>query len=164
LHKNHLVHRDIKPENIVFCNKTELKIKLIDFGTAQKFRPNQFMIQPYGTPYYMAPEVIKACYTEKCDIWSIGVILHILLTNESPFEADTDTGVLKRILEFKTFTFEGQTWKTRSLGAMDLIKRLCFVETKMRPSAEQALEHEWIKNLGAFTVQTSEIKKALLCF
>ena len=91
LHQNKIVHRDIKPENIIFCDRKGFHLKLIDFGTAQKFRPDQFMIQQYGTPYYMAPEMIKGCYNEKCDIWSCGVILYILLTNEAPFYGDTDT-------------------------------------------------------------------------
>ena len=80
MHQNGVVHRDLKAENIVFCGDGEdLKLMIIDFGTAQTFVPGTMMTQPFGTPNYMAPEVIKGCYTEKCDIWSIGVLIFVLL-------------------------------------------------------------------------------------
>lgn len=107
LHKNKIVHRDVKPENLIFQNENEndLRLKLVDFGTAQKFNPGQFMLQQFGTPYYMAPEVIKGCYNEKCDVWSIGVILYILLTGEIPFDGETEAEILTKISQFKTFMF-----------------------------------------------------------
>lgn len=86
IHKNKTVHRDIKPENIILVNEKDLKLKLVDFGCAQKFTPGQYMVQQYGTPYYIAPEVIKGCYDEKCDLWSVGIILYILLTGTLPFD------------------------------------------------------------------------------
>lgn len=79
MHKNNIVHRDIKPENILFYDRTSWRIKLIDFGTSQKVRPDHLMREPFGTPYYMAPEVIRGIYTKKCDVWSVGVILYIMI-------------------------------------------------------------------------------------
>lgn len=164
IHKNSIVHRDIKPENVIFQNEKELRLKLIDFGTAQKFVPGQFMIQQYGTPYYMAPEVIKGCYNEKCDLWSVGVILYILLTNEPPFQGDTDAEILHIIVSFKTFMFEQPAWKSRSIGAMDLVKKLLQPDFNLRINAEQALEHPWLIGYGAYTIQKAAISKALKCF
>lgn len=83
----------------------------------------------------MAPEMIKGCYNEKCDIWSIGVILYILLTNEAPFDGVSDADILQKIVKFKTFLFETESWKKRSIGAMDMTKKLCFVDLKIRLSA-----------------------------
>lgn len=67
MHRNHVVHRDVKPENIIFQNEKDLKVKLVDFGCAQKYKQGHMMMQQYGAPYYMAPEMIKGCYNEKVD-------------------------------------------------------------------------------------------------
>ena len=88
MHKNQIAHRDIKAENIIFMSKKsrDMKVKLIDFGTAQKkSQSNEYMTQSFGSPYYMAPEVVRGCYNEQCDVWSIGILLHILLTGQPPF-------------------------------------------------------------------------------
>lgn len=90
-HSSNIVHRDLKPENLLI-DKEEVnpKIKIIDFGTSQHFTPDQSMSQKFGTPYYIAPEVLKKNYTSKCDIWSIGVILYILLCGYPPFNGAND--------------------------------------------------------------------------
>jgi calcium-dependent protein kinase len=59
---------------------------VIDFGTSQKFEKGKYLTQQYGTAYYIAPEVLRGHYNEKCDIWSIGVILYILLSGRPPFD------------------------------------------------------------------------------
>lgn len=81
LHKNAIVHRDIKPDNIMFVSSRDMRIKLIDFGTSQKVNMDDYMTQTFGTPDYMAPEVISGCYNFKADLWSVGVVLHVMLTN-----------------------------------------------------------------------------------
>lgn len=80
-HSNNIVHRDLKPENIMLenINAQNLIIKLIDWGGARYFSKNKKMSTIKGTPYYIAPEVIKEVYDEKCDIWSLGVIFYVLL-------------------------------------------------------------------------------------
>lgn len=84
----------MKPENILFTNESaDAKLKVIDFGTSRKFEPNTIMTKRLGTvllillkkPYYIAPEVLNYRYNEKCDVWSCGVILYILLCGYPPF-------------------------------------------------------------------------------
>jgi len=83
-HQNNIVHRDLKPENILFeSKKDDATLKIIDFGTSKYYDPNTRMSQKFGTPYYIAPEVLRRKYTEKCDIWSCGVILYISLWTSS---------------------------------------------------------------------------------
>jgi calcium-dependent protein kinase len=70
--------------------KNKGSIKVIDFGTAHCFNNDQKMHQTYGTAYYIAPEVLNGSYNEKCDLWSIGVILYILLSGKPPFGGNND--------------------------------------------------------------------------
>jgi calcium-dependent protein kinase len=108
-HEKNIVHRDLKPENLMIAtstNKSKLNIKVIDFGTAELFKPRTKLRQFIGTCYYMSPEVIDERYSEKCDVWSCGVILYILLSGYPPFNGNTDTEIL-RAIQRKKFDFDG---------------------------------------------------------
>ena len=65
-------------------------LKIIDFGLSVINNDKVMLTQKYGTAYYIAPEVIENEYNEKCDVWSIGVILYILLSGSPPFNGSTD--------------------------------------------------------------------------
>lgn len=85
-HERNVVHRDLKPENLLLDREApDANIKVIDFGTSALFHSNQKLTQKYGTSYYIAPEVLRRDYNEKCDIWSCGVIMYILLSGKPPF-------------------------------------------------------------------------------
>lgn len=72
-------------------------MKLIDFGISTKIEENQFLSNFIGTVYYVAPEVIEGRYTEKCDIWSCGVILYAMLSGKAPFNGNTKKEILARV-------------------------------------------------------------------
>jgi calcium-dependent protein kinase len=59
------------------------------------------MTQSFGTAYYIAPEVLKGSYNEKCDIWSLGVILYIILSGIPPFNGANDKEIIRRVKEGK---------------------------------------------------------------
>jgi len=84
------VHRDIKPENILIDIELNNSLKVIDFGTSVEYKKDEILKEVHGTSYYIAPEVIAENYDERCDIWSIGVILYILLCGKPPFDGKTD--------------------------------------------------------------------------
>ena len=87
MHKRNVVHRDLKPENILIDHESQT-LKIADFGTAVFSDPNKKLKDLVGTPYYMAPEVIDGKYDQKCDVWSCGVILYILLSGSPPFNGN----------------------------------------------------------------------------
>jgi calcium-dependent protein kinase len=90
-HEKNVAHRDLKPENILINYKEKGSIKVIDFGTSHVYDSNDHqMHQMYGTAYYIAPEVLAGNYTEKCDMWSIGVILYVMLSGKPPFNGKND--------------------------------------------------------------------------
>ena len=97
-HENGIIHRDLKPENILIESKEDARnefftIKLIDFGTSDKLSKGKMCKVQIGTPFYIAPEVLSNSYNEKCDLWSCGVILYIMLCGDPPFYGDTDNEI-----------------------------------------------------------------------
>ena len=97
-HALKIVHRDLKPEKLLLESEDEgANIKVIDFGTSQVFNPDKKMSQKFGTPYYIAPEVLKKEYNEKCDVWSCGVILYILLSGKPPFSGKNEQEIIKQV-------------------------------------------------------------------
>ena len=90
MHQHNITHRDLKPENIVFSDDNFSKIeqatiKIIDFGMAEVTKPGEYLSAIVGSPYYVAPEVLTKKYNYKCDVWSCGVILYVLLCGFPPF-------------------------------------------------------------------------------
>jgi calcium-dependent protein kinase len=149
IHSNNIVHRDLKPENILLDTKKQNIIKIIDWGTARFYEKNKKMNRVSGTPYYIAPEVILEKYDEKCDVWSCGVIMYILLCGYPPFNADNDTEIMNKIKVGK-FSFPAEEWDQISSEAKDLITKMLTYKSNERPSASDCLLHKW------FTENTSK--------
>ncbi|TNV80972.1 hypothetical protein FGO68_gene3591 [Halteria grandinella] len=142
-HTRKICHRDLKPENILIDNKETLSIKLIDFGTSQKFEDEEKMELVLGTAYYIAPEVLKGEYDEKCDVWSIGVILYILLSGEPPFPGGDDKEILRNVIQGKV-SFTREVWKGRSEEVKSFIKKMMKMNSRDRPTASESLQHPWM--------------------
>lgn len=87
---------------------------------------------------------MKFDYNEKCDVWSVGVILFILLSGKPPFGGDNDKEILNNI-RLGVFSFTGNEWASISNEAKDLIKLMLTYDPAQRITAEKAMNHEWIK-------------------
>lgn len=144
-HEKNVAHRDLKPENILIDSKQRGHIKVIDFGTSHVFdKENPEMKQMYGTAYYIAPEVLEGKYTAKCDMWSIGVILYIMLSGRPPFSGNNDHEILRKVAQ-ANYSLNDTVWQKRSPDVLDLIKKLMEKNPEKRLSAQEALQHEWIQ-------------------
>ena len=95
LHTNRICHRDIKPENfLLYKENDDSYIKLIDFGLAKRVSRTTVMNDPNGTPYYIAPEVLKGSYTTQCDNWSMGIVMFIILSGRPPFGGKSNKEII----------------------------------------------------------------------
>ncbi|PON86064.1 Serine/threonine protein kinase [Trema orientale] len=145
-HANGVMHRDLKPENFLFANKKEHSpLKAIDFGLSVFFKPGERFSEIVGSPYYMAPEVLKRNYGPEVDIWSAGVILYILLCGVPPFWAETEQGVALAILR-GVIDFKREPWPQISESAKSLVRKMLEPDPRKRLTAQQVLEHPWIQN------------------
>ncbi|XP_051120348.1 calcium-dependent protein kinase 8-like [Andrographis paniculata] len=162
-HQNGVMHRDLKPENFLFANKKEASpLKAIDFGLSIFFKPGERFNEIVGSPYYMAPEVLKRNYGPEVDVWSAGVILYILLCGVPPFWAETEQGVAQAIIR-SVIDFKRDPWPKVSDNAKDLVKKMLHPNPNRRLTAHQVLDHPWLQNIKkAPNVSLGETVKARL--
>ncbi|KAM1340294.1 hypothetical protein ACFX2H_038709 [Malus domestica] len=145
-HANGVMHRDLKPENFLFSNKKEhAPLKAIDFGLSVFFKPGEKFMEIVGSPYYMAPEVLKRNYGPEVDIWSAGVILYILLCGVPPFWAESEQGVALAILR-GVIDFKREPWPQISDSAKSLVRQMLEPDPRKRLTAQEVLEHPWLQN------------------
>lgn len=98
-HKNNIIHRDLKPENVVFEGEAiESTAKIIDFGRSKIVKKKEKLTEKAGSLFYIAPEIVQGLeYNEKCDIWSCGVILYLMIAGYPPFYGQSKEEVVKLI-------------------------------------------------------------------
>ncbi|XP_039058849.1 LOW QUALITY PROTEIN: calcium-dependent protein kinase SK5-like [Hibiscus syriacus] len=143
-HSLGVMHRDLKPENFLFDTVQEdAALKATDFGLSVFYKPGEFFSDVVGSPYYVAPEVLRKHYGPEADVWSAGVILYILLSGVPPFWEETEMGIFRQILQGK-IDFDSQPWPAISDSAKDLIRKMLDRNPKRRLTAHQVLCHPWI--------------------
>lgn len=99
------IHRDLKPDNIMMSERKDIKIA--DFGLAREM--SNMMTKEVGTPLYRAPEVLKGGYNQKCDVWSVGLILYYMLTQGELFKHVNKTNqLMEEYKKFENNTFDLQ--------------------------------------------------------
>ncbi len=140
-HHMGIIHRDLKPENIMYS--AEGVIKIIDFGLSMKEK-SYSSEKLAGTAYYIAPEILRdEIFTKACDIWSLGILLHILLSGYVPIAGGTIEEIYDRIMEYKGPSFVGDAWNSVSAEAKDLVRQMLNPDYEKRISAAEALKHPW---------------------
>ncbi|RVE67834.1 hypothetical protein OJAV_G00085590 [Oryzias javanicus] len=147
LHSKQIAHFDLKPENIMLLDRSapHPRIKIIDFGLAHKIDFGNDFKNIFGTPEFVAPEVVN--YEPlglEADMWSVGVITYILLSGASPFLGDNKQETLANVSAVD-FTFDEEFFSSTSALAKDFISRLLVKDPKKRMTIQDSLQHPWIK-------------------
>ncbi|NP_001161592.1 myosin light chain kinase-like protein [Saccoglossus kowalevskii] len=145
MHEKHILHLDMKPENILCVRPKSNKIKIIDFGLARKYNPKESLKVMFGTPEFVAPEVINYDQiSEATDMWSVGVICYVLLSGLSPFMGDNDAETICNVTTAE-WDFEDESFDEISDAAKDFIEKLLVLDPRERNLAKDCREHDWLK-------------------
>ncbi|XP_049744227.1 striated muscle preferentially expressed protein kinase isoform X1 [Elephas maximus indicus] len=146
LHQSHVLHLDVKPENLLVWDgaKGEEQVRICDFGNAQELTPGEPQYCQYGTPEFVAPEIVNQTpVSGVTDIWPVGVVAFLCLTGISPFVGENDRTTLMNIRNYNV-AFEETTFLSLSREARGFLIKV-LVRDQLRPTAEETLEHPWFK-------------------
>ena len=140
-------------------------IKIIDFGSAKYFSKQSTEKEIIGSTYYIAPEILKQNYNEKCDTWSAGVLLYMLLTKKAPFNGKNNEIIIEKI-EQGDYDKNGKKLLDYSDEVRYLLSNLLEIDVNKRLSARKALNHPWFKLYGGRAVfanfSVDELKSVLI--
>jgi len=150
IHSQSVVHRDVKCENVLLTYMgipiEKNTFKLCDFGFATHDR-GEGLSERLGSPDSVAPEVVLGSrYGTPTDLWSTGVLIYMMLTAKPPFYAPTDREVLIKV-RTGSYSLSGEVWDSVSAPPKNMITSLMIVNPKLRPSAREALQKEWLKDV-----------------
>lgn len=144
VHRQNILHLDMKPENILCLTKTGNRIKIIDFGLARFYDPEKKLQVLFGTPEFVAPEVVNFDQIGYgTDMWSVGVICYVLLSGLSPFMGETDIETMANVTVAK-YDFDDEAFNEISEDAKDFIQKLLVKDKESRPGATECLRHRWL--------------------
>jgi serine/threonine protein kinase len=118
--------------------------KIIDFGLALVLMPHEKCSQAYGTLAYCSPEIIlNVPHTKTTDVWSFGIVLHVMLTLRLPFLAHHKRITSRNIVSQK-LNYEDEMWAHVSKDATDLVDRMLDKSSDTRITVAQMLAHRWL--------------------
>lgn len=142
IHTRSIVHRDIKLDNILLDGKGNVKIG--DFGVSRIVKPGEIMKEQWGTPAYIAPEILedKGYTGYAVDIWSAGVVLYSMLYGSVPFKANNMEELHTMIMKGK-YTLKEDI----SEAARSLLRSMLEKNPRKRIQVPQILRHEWFKDI-----------------
>jgi calcium-dependent protein kinase len=136
-------------------------IKVADFRSTASIDPNRRISGNFGPAFYVAPKVVKGlAYDEKCDLWSCGIILFIMLTGRLPYRGNSEFQILENM---RRKPFDPATYRfpsSVSAEAKDLMTKLLRINFKECISAAEAVNHPWVQ-LHSYSANSVELFQAL---
>ncbi|XP_029375054.1 striated muscle preferentially expressed protein kinase isoform X2 [Echeneis naucrates] len=160
LHQKNIAHLDIKPENILMAAPGSDQIRICDFGNAIKLETSEEYYCKYGTPEYVAPEIVNQTpISTATDIWPVGVITYLCLTGVSPFAGENDRATALNIRNYNV-AFEESMFSDLCKEAKGFVIKLLVVD-RLRPSAIECLRHPWFKSATNKSISTAMLKQVL---
>ncbi|KAM3140660.1 hypothetical protein pb186bvf_007258 [Paramecium bursaria] len=147
IHSEGIMHRDIKPENIFMRSRSNyLDLVIGDFGLAEIYQPQNFEKQKRcGTIGYVAPEILKGeKYDQKCDVFSLGVILYLLITGELPFNEYSQSENVYLANQQTIYDYKLLQDQNVSDDCIDFVEH-CLADQENRFTCKEALRHQWFK-------------------
>ncbi|XP_023786222.1 striated muscle preferentially expressed protein kinase [Cyanistes caeruleus] len=161
LHQHSVLHLDIKPENLLMADLSSEQIRICDFGNAQELTSEEPQYCKYGTPEFVGPEIVNQTpVSSVTDIWPVGVIAYLCLTGISPFVGENDKTTLMNIRNYNV-AFEERMFQGLTREAKGFVIKV-LVNDKLRPNAEQTLEHPWFKTLAKGKVISTDHLKLFI--
>ncbi|CAD8080155.1 unnamed protein product [Paramecium primaurelia] len=151
IHSKGIMHRDLKPENILFKEKGNINtLTIADFGLSVKVDSYPYLYPKCGTPGFVAPEIVNlidktSSYTTACDIFSAGVIFHILLLGEGLFIGNGHQEILRMNKQFQVDLTRNKYQQLDS-DAKDLLFKMIVQDADQRFTANQCLNHVYFSN------------------
>ncbi|XP_014667690.1 PREDICTED: titin-like [Priapulus caudatus] len=166
MHDQDILHLDLKPENVLCVNDNSNQIKLIDFNLSRPHKPGDTTKVMFGTPEFVAPEVINYEPVDKAtDMWSVGVIAYTLLSGLSPFAGETDQETLENVTKGE-WDFDDEAFSNISEEGKDFITHLIEKAQRKRMSAEECIGHPWLaqdpNRVKGTTIDTDKHKRLLV--
>ncbi|XP_054914995.1 striated muscle preferentially expressed protein kinase-like isoform X2 [Poeciliopsis prolifica] len=160
LHQNNIAHLDVKPENILMASPGSDLIRICDFGNAIKLDTSEDYYCKYGTPEYVAPEIINQTPVSiATDIWPVGVITYLCLTGVSPFAGENDRDTALNIRNYNV-AFEEGMFSELCKEAKGFVIKLLVVD-RLRPNAIECLRHPWFKSPTNKSISTAMLKQVI---
>ncbi|KAM3857113.1 striated muscle preferentially expressed protein kinase [Diretmus argenteus] len=160
LHQKEIAHLDIKPENILLASPGSDQIRICDFGSAVKLETSEEHYCKYGTPEYVAPEIVNQTpVSTATDIWPVGVITYLCLTGVSPFAGENDKATALNIRNYNV-AFEENMFSDLCKEAKGFVIKLLVVD-RLRPSSVECLRHPWFKSTTNKSISTAMLKQVL---
>ncbi|XP_061686449.1 striated muscle preferentially expressed protein kinase-like [Syngnathoides biaculeatus] len=160
LHYKDIAHLDIKPENILMAVAGSNQIRICDFGNAIKLESQEDHYCKYGTPEYVAPEIVNQTpVSTATDIWPVAVITYLCLTGVSPFTGENDKATVLNIRNYNV-AFDESMFSDLCKEAKGFVIKLLVVN-QLRPSAIECLRHPWFKSESNKTICTARLKQVL---
>ena len=165
LHSHGIIHRDLKPENVLLAtDDVETLVKITDFGLSKVTTSHSYLLTLCGTKLYVAPEVLESGgskkYTGLVDVWSMGVILYVCLSGQTPFAPERKGLSMEEQIKKGIYTMPKSAWECVSSAAVKVVRRMMTPNPKHRISIVDIFKHPWLQD----TAMKSKVSELVALF